>query len=218
MTPRAASGTPLPEDHEDAACGRAPELAAGNEMKEMRAGMSRCAKGVGATAGALLLVAGLSGCTGSTSGPTATKAGESSSTSQASKKPSSTTKPSSATKPSSSSSKAGSAGTADVDKPESMGSHWAGIAKDVKLGDCGLKKGEVAAHGEVTNSAKSARDVQVTVLWIDQKTGATYGSKSFSRKSLEPGSSTDFTLKATIPQNANKCAIQARSAAVGTLK
>lgn len=103
------------------------------------------------------------------------------------------------------------------DEIPNFGEDAAGIRKDVKLESCTYTQGDVVAKGTVTNSADGPRDIYVSVLWMGPN-NETLSIKTFTAKDVAAGKSETFDLASSLPIEGKRCLVNAKSAAVGTLK
>lgn len=73
-----------------------------------------------------------------------------------------------------------------------------GIAADTTVANCTTRPGDVKASGTVTNTAKVARDLVVTMSWIAPKHSDVVARGVATMKQVKPGSTTDWSIESTL--------------------
>ena len=92
-----------------------------------------------------------------------------------------------------------------------LGAKPAGIAKDVKITECPTAKGNQVAKGTATNSAKEARDLSVIVIWLKNNSGDPLGSGIAVLKGVPAGKTVDWSVKAKVVDQADRCVLNAQA-------
>lgn len=90
-----------------------------------------------------------------------------------------------------------------------LGPSPAGIAKDVKITECPTAKGAVVAKGTAKNSGKKPTDMSIMVIWLKSDSGNPLGSGIAALKQVKPGESKDWSVKATLVADADRCVLNA---------
>ena len=155
---------------------------------------------------ALLLLAGLTACTGSDPGdPSASPGGASPASESSSAEPSGSATPSSD----------GTPGSTQVEP--SMGDDFAGILADVTTDACPTGKGKVEARGTVLNSSDKPRDLLITVVWLKKDSGDSVSIGYAALPDVAAGDTVEWSVPATLDRKAARCVIAAKANRVGTL-
>ncbi|MGL5810860.1 MAG: hypothetical protein ACRCYQ_13030 [Nocardioides sp.] len=99
-----------------------------------------------------------------------------------------------------------------------MGKDFDGILADVTTEDCPTAKGEVEAKGTVLNSKKDDRDILISVVWLKKNSGDSLAIDYVALTDVGAGDTKEWSVKADLPRNADRCVIAAKSNKVGTLE
>ena len=86
-----------------------------------------------------------------------------------------------------------------------------GVVKDVQITECPTTKGEVTAKGKAKNSAKEARDLSVIVIWLKNNSGDPLGSGIAVLKGVPAGKTVDWSVKAKVVDQADRCVLNAQA-------
>ena len=92
-----------------------------------------------------------------------------------------------------------------------LGKTVQGVVKDVQITECPTTKGEVTAKGKAKNSAKEARDLSVIVIWLKNNSGDPLGSGIAVLKGVPAGKTVDWSVKAKVVDQADRCVLHAQA-------
>lgn len=99
-----------------------------------------------------------------------------------------------------------------------FGDDFEGIAGDVTIDRCTLKKGDAVAQGTVVNGNEKARDLLVVIVWLRPDSGDSLLIKYKTFANVPPGETRDWKLSGRLPSDAERCVLQAKANVVGTVK
>lgn len=86
-----------------------------------------------------------------------------------------------------------------------------GVAKDITIVECPTTKGAVVAKGTAKNTAKERRDIVLILIWLKNDSGDPLGSGMAVMKDVGAGKTKEWTIKATLVDQADRCVTNATS-------
>lgn len=120
--------------------------------------------------------------------------------------------PGDAASSSSSSSAPSDAATTGVISPElpadpTFADKASGVIADLDVTSCDTQTGDVEARGTITNSARTARDLVVTVSWTVGSTGDVVAKGIATLPRTSPGLERRWVVRATVPGDATPACV-----------